>query len=137
MLLAAKYITWWSVAKTSYFFPSYFSELFCMWRHNFSFMTSFLLNYDVITKMITRVFLVLNFSSYLVLFNSVFFRAYNFSSYLIDFNSGFFRTFKFSSYLTYLNSGFFRAFNFSIYLSLFYQNHYQSKLFLYQNNSKM
>ena len=44
---------------SSYFFSSYFSDLFCMWRHNFSFMTSFLLNYDVITKMRTRVFLVL------------------------------------------------------------------------------
>ena len=121
------------------FFPElFFSELFCMWRHNFSFMTSFLPNYDVITKMITPVFLVLLTFRVIWSFSTrFFFRAFNFSSYLIDFNSGFFRTFNFSSYMTYLNSSFFRAFNFSSYLSLFYQNHYQSKLFLYQNNSKM
>ena len=81
------------------FFPRYFSKLFCMWRYDFSFVTSFLLNDDVITTMITRVFLCgFNFSSYLVFFNSVFFRAFNFSRYSINFDTYFFRAFMFSSY---------------------------------------
>ena len=37
----------WPQNKGGLEFPSYFfSELFCIWRHNFSFMTSFLLNYQ-------------------------------------------------------------------------------------------
>ena len=44
------------------FYPSYFSELSWLWRHNWSYVTSFLRvsteYYDVITKIITWIFFV-------------------------------------------------------------------------------